>query len=195
MANVMIAYRQKSVLDKTNIESRIPVTVTVTYHLPSYIVVDITDHTAAKETEVDNLMSDEGHTKIGTIDRISDLSTPDGWSVSSQAEVTTTDATQNNAIVLTLDDGEVYLIEIVVTGIKSDETDRGTSVLRAFYYRTGGGSVNIQGSVDTVFDERSNTNWKIELTLSGNDVRASVTGLASTTINWKCSMRYIEVSS
>ena len=48
------------------------------------------------------------------------------------------------------------------------------------------------GVVSVTLEEYSDSNWDIEITVSGNDVRASVTGLAATTVNWKCSMQFIE---
>ena len=113
------------------------------------------------------------------------------WQLRSAATVQTTDATQTTIDSFTLDDDETYMVQINVVGTKSDGSDRAGAIKSAVLYRDGGGAT-IEGVVASMLDEKSDSNWAIDITVSGNDVRASVIGLAATTINWKCSMQFIE---
>jgi len=113
------------------------------------------------------------------------------WIVRTSTTVQTTDATQTTIDSFTLDDEETYMVQISVVGTKDDGSDRAGAILSALLYRDGG-SATIQGVVQSMLEVYSDSNWSIDITVSGNDVRASVTGLAATTINWKCSMQFIE---
>lgn len=113
------------------------------------------------------------------------------WQLRSAATVQTTDATATVVDSFTLDDDETYMVQINVVGTKADGSDRCGAIKQAILYRNGGGAT-IQGVVSVTLEEYSDSNWDIDITASGNDVRASVTGLAVTTVNWKCSMQFIE---
>lgn len=114
------------------------------------------------------------------------------WVVRQAQTVQTTDATQTVIDSFTLDDEETYMVQINVVGTKTDGSDRCGAIKSAVLYRDGGGNATLQGNVATMLAEFSDSNWAIDITVSGNDVRAEVTGLAATTINWKCSMQFIE---
>ena len=113
------------------------------------------------------------------------------WQLRSAATVQTTDVTATVIDSFTLDDNETYMVQINVVGTKSDGSDRAGAIKSAVLYRDGG-SATIQGVVASMLEEYSDSNWDINITVSGNDVRAVVTGLAATTVNWKCSMQFIE---
>lgn len=114
------------------------------------------------------------------------------WQLREEATVQTTDATQTTVDSFTLDDEETYMIQINVVGTKSDGSERCGAIKTAVLYRDGGGNATIQGVEGVTIEEYSDSNWDVSITVSGNDVRASVTGLAATTVNWKCSMQFIE---
>lgn len=113
------------------------------------------------------------------------------WQLRSAATVQTTDATATVIDSFTLDDEETYMVQINIVGTKSDGSDRCGVIKSACIYRDGG-SATIQGSVPGMLESFSNGAWSVDITVSGNDVRAVVTGVAATTINWKCSMQFIE---
>lgn len=106
--------------------------------------------------------------------------------------VQTTDATETSIDSFTLDDEETYVIRINVVGTKSDGSDRCGVIKTAVVYRDGGGSATIEGSITAMIEEFSDGLWDVDITVSGNDMRASVTGVAATTINWVCSMQILE---
>lgn len=114
------------------------------------------------------------------------------WKIRPSQTVTTTDATQTTIDSFTLDDEETYMVQIFVVGTKDDGSDRCGVIKQAVLYRDGGGNATLQGNVSTTLEEYSDLNWDVDITVSGNDVRASVTGVAATTITWKCSMQFIE---
>ncbi len=113
------------------------------------------------------------------------------WQVRPDKSVQTTDATQTTIDSFTLDDEETYMVQINVVGTKTDGSERAGAIKQAVLFRDGG-SATIQGVVGVSLEEYSDSNWDIDITVSSNDVRASVTGLAATTVNWKCSMQFIE---
>lgn len=114
------------------------------------------------------------------------------WKVRPAQVVTTTDATQTTVDSFTIDDEETYLIQVSIVATESGGGNRGGAIKSALVYRTGGGSATIQGAVETNIARGSDGAWLLDITVSGNDVRASVTGVAATTITWKCSMQFIE---
>ena len=114
------------------------------------------------------------------------------WKVRTAQTVTTTDATQTVVDSFTIDDEESYLVQISIVATQSGGSNRGAAIKSALVYRTGGGIAIIQGTVVTTFSQGSDGAWLLDITVSGNDVRASVTGVAATTITWKVSMQYIE---
>lgn len=113
------------------------------------------------------------------------------WQLRSGTTLQTTDATATTIDSFTLDDEETYMVQINVVGTKDDGTDRCGAIKTALLYRDGG-VATIQGVVHVTIEEFSDSNWDIDITVNSNDVRATVTGLAATTVNWICSMQFIE---
>ena len=105
--------------------------------------------------------------------------------------VTTTDATQTTVDSFTPDDGTSCFVDIMVVATESGGGNRGSTKATALVYRDGGGAV-IEGTATILSEEFSDGAWGIDITVSGNDVRVSVTGKAATTITWKCAMQFIE---
>lgn len=113
------------------------------------------------------------------------------WQTRASATVTTTNTTQTTIDSFTLDDNEIYLVQIHVVGVKSDGSDRGGFIKTATVFRDGGGAT-ITAPITIDHKATSDNSYDADITVSGNDVRASVTGVASTTVNWKCFMQFIE---
>ena len=107
------------------------------------------------------------------------------------ATVTTTDATQTVVDSFTLDDETCCLVRITVVATESGGGNRAATEQIALVYRDGG-AATVEGAVVIIFEEYSNGSWAVNITVSSNDVRVSVTGVAATTINWKCAMQFIE---
>lgn len=125
----------------------------------------------------------------------SNASRSDGINIFPSKEVSTTDATQTTAMSLTLEDENTYHVEALVTAVQSTGANRASYRLAGTVYRTGGGSATLQGTVTAVHSQESDANWDATLTVSGNDLRVSVTGVASTTIRWVASMQYLNTSN
>ena len=114
------------------------------------------------------------------------------WDVLPRSTLQTDNATPTEIEEFDLDDEEVYMVQISVVGIKDDGSDRCGVIKSAVVYRDGGGNATLQGSVAAMIEEYSDSNWDVDITVSGNSVRATVTGVAATTINWNCSLQFIE---
>ena len=119
----------------------------------------------------------------------------DGFVTTATAEVQTTDATVTTLDSLTLLDENTYHIEAFIVGVKSDGTDRASYHLSATVYRTAAGGATIQGSVTSLHTQESNAAWDADFTVSGNDLRVSVTGVAATTIEWSSTITYMNSSN
>ncbi len=114
------------------------------------------------------------------------------WQVRPRVTVATDNATPTEVDEFDLDDEETYMIQISVVGTQSDGSERCGVIKSAVVYRDGGGGATIQGSVAAMLEEYSDVAWDVDITVSGNAVKATVTGVAATDITWKCSMQYIE---
>lgn len=113
------------------------------------------------------------------------------WMIHPPQSIQTTDATQTTIDSVTLEDDSVCIVRIHVTAIEDDGSNRGTYIYTGTIYRNGGGAT-IQGAVTTDHTAFSIGSWSVDITVSGNDVRASVTGAISTTINWQCTIQVME---
>lgn len=119
----------------------------------------------------------------------------DGYIIADPAEIQTTDATVTVLGTLTLLDENTYQIEALVVGVQSDGTNRASYHLAVTVYRTGAGLATIQGSVTSLHTQESDVTWDATFTISSNDVRVSVTGVAATTIEWGSTLTYINMSN
>lgn len=111
--------------------------------------------------------------------------------------VQTTDATQTvlSGSEITLADSTVYWAEAMVVGRDTSGAERAVYRITGCVYQEANGGAVIESQSTTAVAESTNaTTWDAVLTVSGDDVRVSVTGAASTTINWSCTVRYQGVS-
>ena len=98
--------------------------------------------------------------------------------------VQTLDATQTTLDTVTLTDENTYHVEALVTAVQSDGTDRASYHIACTAYRTAAGSATLQGSVTTIHGNESNAALDCTFTVSGSDLRLSVTGIAAETWEW-----------
>ncbi len=108
--------------------------------------------------------------------------------------VTTTDNTQTTLATVTLDAGSAYLFTAEIIG---ETTDYGTvlgAVIKCTAKRTAAGSAVLVGSVSTPHEGKDSgaSSWSVTYTVSGNDLRVSVTGGNATTVNWEADLNYLK---
>lgn len=118
----------------------------------------------------------------------------DGFITEPSAEVQTTDATVTTLDSITLLDENGYLVTAKVVARQSDGTT-GIYHLTVGAKRVSAGSAVLVGtpvSLNTAEDEAS---WDCTFTVSGNDLRLSVTGEAATTIEWAGHLEYENMSN
>jgi len=119
----------------------------------------------------------------------------DGYVIRDAAEVETANAVQTTLDNITLLDENTYHAEALVVGVKSDGTDRASYHIAGTFYRTAAGVATLQGVVTVLHSAESNAAWDATFTVNGNDLRVSVTGVAATTIEWGCTLKYINMSN
>jgi hypothetical protein len=118
--------------------------------------------------------------------------------------VQTTDATTTTIFTSpVVADNETYQFEAIVTGMKSDGSDRALYKLTGLFYRNGG-NVTQEGATISLATIESDATWGAgtlgtgcDFTLdTGNQkVLVRVEGLAATTINWKAVITYNKVTA
>ncbi len=108
--------------------------------------------------------------------------------------VQTTDNTETAVKTLPLDDDTVYLIVAKVVGEKPDHTVTATFIIACTAKRVGGGAASIEGGTTITHSGKGSGAgaWSVEFTLSGNDLRVSVTGQNGMTIDWEASVNYLK---
>ena len=107
--------------------------------------------------------------------------------------VTTTNATQTTIDSRTLADATVFLIRASILAVQSGGSNRGGGEIEALVYRTGGGNATIQGPITDIHRTGSVGAWGFTFTVSGNDIRGSVTGVAATTIKWASIFKFLKL--
>lgn len=116
------------------------------------------------------------------------------WIQGTIKTATTTDATQTTIDTLTLDDESVYLVRASIVTIESGGGDLGGGEIICLAKRLSAGNAAIQGSVEDILRRGTNGSLDFTFTVSGNDLLARVTGLASTTMKWESILKYRKLS-
>lgn len=142
----------------------------------------------------------KGNITTGDIEIIGNLklgagAKTDGFIRTKSYEAQTTDNTQTTLISLTLEDENTYHIEAYVIGVKSDGSDRASYHIIGTFYRTGAGNATLQGTITNLHIVESYSPWDVTFTVNGNDIRVSVTGVDTTTIEWCGYLQYFNMSS
>ena len=118
----------------------------------------------------------------------------DGYVARAPAEVQTTDAVQTTLDSITLLDENVYTVQAFVAASQSDGTDEAGYIISCVARRTGGGGATVSTTYSQMTDE-SNVALDATFTVSGNDLRLSVTGIAAETWEWGTTLKYINMSN
>ncbi|OGW52651.1 MAG: hypothetical protein A2Y81_03010 [Nitrospirae bacterium RBG_13_43_8] len=94
-----------------------------------------------------------------------------------------------DALTRTIPAGQAWLVIVKASATNNLDTNRAAYWKAALVYRPSGGSATRQGSVASVIpDIESDTNWGgVNITISGNDVLATVQGKNGVNINWRVS--------
>ncbi len=110
------------------------------------------------------------------------------------ANITTTDNTETALHAITLDEGAVYLITAEVIGENSDHTIVIGSIIECTVKRVGSGSAEIVGNVTNTHTGKDSgaASWSVDFTVSGNDLRLSVTGGNAVTVDWESDLNYLK---
>jgi len=98
----------------------------------------------------------------------------------------TTNATPLNTLIFTLKDETVYFLKarVVARDTAGTSLERAVYSFEGLFYREGAGSATQQGSISVLTSIETTAGLDATFSLSGNDVRVQVTGLAATDINW-----------
>lgn len=119
----------------------------------------------------------------------------DGIVTKDAAEVQTTDATQTAVDSISLSANNTYHVEAYVIGVKSDASQRASYHIACTAYLSGPGLATLQGTVTSLHSQESDANWDATFGVSGTSLGVYVTGVAATTIEWGCTMNYINMSN
>lgn len=111
---------------------------------------------------------------------------PVGYEIRDETTLTTTTVTQQTIDSITLDDDSAYHATAIVKAFE-DGVNRASYNLEVTAYRDGG-NATLQGGVSSLHTSESEALWDATFTVSGNDLRISVTGEAATTIGWTATM-------
>jgi len=108
--------------------------------------------------------------------------------------VQTPDNTETVAHTLPLDDDAVYLTTAEIIGEKSDHSVVAGFIIECTAKRNGGSAASIEGGTTITHMGKGTgaASWSVDFTVSGNDLRVSVTGQNAMTINWEASVHYLK---
>ena len=117
---------------------------------------------------------------------------------SSETQLTTGAVQTTNATVTTVKQvallaSSACWIEADVVGRRTDDGARAYYKLTALVYRVAG--VAILEGVTALTTIESDAAWNATVAVTGNDFIVTVTGVAATTINWACTVRYQQVAT
>ncbi len=116
------------------------------------------------------------------------------WIQGTIKTVTTTDATVTTIDTLPLDDDSVYVIRASIATIENGGGDLAGGEIECLAKRLSGGSAAIQGTVADILRRGSSGSLDFDLTPSGNNIIATVKGLAATTMKWESIIKYRKLS-
>lgn len=111
-----------------------------------------------------------------------------------KTSVQTTDNTETPVHTLTLDDDSVYLTTARIIGEKPDHSVVASFTIECTAKRDGGSAASIEGGTTMTHAGKGSgaAAWGVEFTVSGNDLRVSVTGQNSMIINWEASVSFFK---
>lgn len=151
-------------------------------------------------TERDALTSPTNGTNLQNKDTFGIDTFDTGWFPSNNwiqgtiKALTTTDATVTTIDTLPLDDDSVYLIRASILTIESGGGALGGGEIMCLAKRLSAGSAAIQGTVIDIIRRGTSGSLDFDLTPSGDNILATVQGLASTNMDWESILKYRKLS-
>ena len=124
-----------------------------------------------------------------------DPGTNSALSMGDVTEIQTTDATVTTCTSLTLASGQIVHLRAMVVGIvNSTGADQASYEIVGTHHNVGGGGATLVGAVTSVHlaESAGASAWAATFTTAGAVARVSVTGADATTINWACSLEYLD---
>ncbi len=106
--------------------------------------------------------------------------------VPTEANVSTTDATQTTIATVPIPDDTAILLIADVVGRRTNGVGRACYIRRVLVYREAAGAPSFQGTINTEFTRESLTLWDATFVISGNNVLIQVQGRAGDDVNWNC---------
>ena len=112
------------------------------------------------------------------------------------AEITTTDNTQTSINTQTLDANSVYEVTSEVLACLPDHSTTASFNIVTTVKRLSTGGAILVGAISIMHSAKDSggSSWDATFTVSGNDVRVSVTGANGTSITWKSKFDYLKHS-
>ena len=107
-------------------------------------------------------------------------------------EVTTTDATPTVASVLQTEANKTYHVTARVAAVETVDHDESAGYTRVAAFQNDGGVLTQIGSTAAPFTAETTAGWDFGLSASGTEIRATVTGAAATSINWRVDLDCLE---
>lgn len=129
---------------------------------------------AVATTSTAGFMSATDKTNLDSLITVNTLTTVNA----TVTTITTIAITADTAVVI-----EAFIAAKEVGGLRSG------FVVKALIYRTGAGAATRQGALQNDFTRESNAATDVNITVSGNNAIITVTGIAATTIDWRCAHR------
>jgi hypothetical protein len=119
-----------------------------------------------------------------------------GITISDLFTVQTADATVTDIATVAVAEGDLWVVTATVIGRQSDGSNRALYTLQGCFYRNVAGNVTQTGSTIVITSIESNAAWDCTLNADtvAQTVDVRVTGVAATTIDWKCKLEYMRVT-
>ncbi len=116
--------------------------------------------------------------------------------LSTEDEVSTTDATVTTLTTIALEDDTQYQLDARILVVEDDGTDRAVYKRSVAVYRTGAGNATLLGSANDDLTEESGgaSAWDATIDIDSTSVRIRVTGEAAHDLNWKSRYELVKVA-
>jgi hypothetical protein len=105
--------------------------------------------------------------------------------------IQTTDNTWTDILNFDLPDGSAYILRIMIKGARQDAVDYFCGEYKALVYKDGG--VAMDEGLDTIAEERTNSNVDTRLQVIGTENVVQVNGNNGQTWNWRATVFYDEI--
>lgn len=106
----------------------------------------------------------------------------------SNYKLQTTDATTTTIATILIGEGTTTLLKATIVAVNSDGSSNAYYIISAAYENIDAGSAEIVGSAATIASAEDVGGWGASFSNSGGNALIQVTGAASTTIQWQCTV-------